>query len=808
MSSDESDIENLLEKELESASDNDDKADDNASDESDYDLDNINDEEMEKMAEADPEFHKWLKKQSLGAADSDGDDDDSKPSEKTTEEPEIEESGDEASDSDVEEIDTNAADGDDDDETDKFNPKKITEQHLITLIKKLSNGNIFAFKKLTCMLVAAVDYISNDDEMMKKLQKNRKSGGQNSNKNTNSVNIVDMMHQKMGRHAKEFEIDDADDFNAVLMVALNHSFGCLAQILGIIKKEKEVKKEEEEVVKKEEKTKPSVKKESKEISTNPKSNDVTTFPNYKKIKGALRVYIECFNELLKRLIDTKSRLMILRNIHKLTPMLLAFPQACKILLERLTILWSHYPKNNAAIKDPNSDSNKLRILSFLIIVRITSSRQHLAENTVKNMYKAFQKQIKQTTVGTLPAIDFMTRTLAEMLLSEELVSSGSTYKSIFMFIRNLALTLRKAMQSQKHDLVYNWGFLHAIKLFAITLGKCENNSNISGLEAVEQMNKLVFPLIEITIGAIKLQNTNPKLLPFRLHAIEILIKLMEKKNIFIPIHPLLWQVVQISDRTVDNSLEKSTIRDIIKKNKKELKGEGSSNSFNVHEISGSWVCMLKFSNTQLQKGHNILNLGQILSDKIFHLYIKFLSVDIIKNSLGFVEFFHPIIKTFAKYLKMTKCEFYKENVKILKNLIVSHSEFVSEHRKMVNFDVTDVEKGDVWMNGLPVCPIDLFKKNPDKFSGIASTVRKLKDVEMETDGEDDDEGQKPSGFDFDENREHEKIKKMSTSNKSAKKRKIQEKKADKMAKKKLKKESAKVSNPDNLQKLDVADFFG
>ena len=49
---------------------------------------------------------------------------------------------------------------------------------------------------------------------------------------------------------------------------------------------------------------------------------------------------------------------------------------------------------------------------------------------------------------------------------------------------------------------------------------------------------------------------------------------------------------------------------------------------------------------------------------------------------------------------------------------------------------------------------------------------------------------------------------MSSSNKSAKKRKIQEKKADKMAKKKLKKEGAKVNNPDNLQKLDVDDFFG
>ena len=219
-------------------------SDDNGSDESDYDLDNINDEEMEKMAEADPEFHKWLKKQSLGAADSEDDEESKLTSEKTAEEPEIEESGDEASDSDIEELDTGAADDDDDaDEENKFNPKKITEQHLITLVKKLSNGNIFAFKKLTCMLVAAVDYISNDDEMMKKLQKNRKSGGQNSNKNTNSVNIVDMMHQKMGRHAKEFEIDDADDFNAILMVALNHSFGCLAQILGIIRKEKEKKKE-------------------------------------------------------------------------------------------------------------------------------------------------------------------------------------------------------------------------------------------------------------------------------------------------------------------------------------------------------------------------------------------------------------------------------------------------------------------------------------------------------------------------------------------------------------------------------------
>ena len=91
-----------------------------------------------------------------------------------------------------------------------------------------------------------------------------------------------------------------------------------------------------------------------------------------------------------------------------------------------------------------------------------------------------------------------------------------------------------------------------------------------------------------------------------------------------------------------------------------------------------------------------INLGNVLSGKFIDLYLKFLKTPVILNSLGFTELFHPIIKILTKYIKTTKCEHYKNDVKKLKQLIINQSSYISNLRESLNFNVKNVDQSNIW----------------------------------------------------------------------------------------------------------------
>merc|ERR1711997_240662 len=158
---------------------------------------------------------------------------------------------------------------------------------------------------------------------------------------------------------------------------------------------------------------------------------------------------------------------------------------------------------------------------------------------------------------------------------------------------------------------------------------------------------------------------------------------IEQTGVFIPMHTFIWPLVTLIDKTVNESLEKETIRTLVKKAKR------GKDEINVHAMEVSWLCMLRFSNVQL---NHQLNLGKVVSSIFFKFYSRFLKSQ--SDMIAFVEFFHPVKKEFLRYLKLTKCEEFKDYVKILKEGIDAHSEVISEARKSIQFNVVDVDKAE------------------------------------------------------------------------------------------------------------------
>lgn len=189
------------------------------------------------------------------------------------------------------------------------------------------------------------------------------------------------------------------------------------------------------------------------------------------------------------------------------------------MLRRLINLWG-------------TAEESVRIVAFLCILRITTNQQaSYLSQVLKTMYMTYVKNCRFMSVANMAEINFMRRSLVEMYA----LDVNESYQHIFLYIRQLAIHLRTAVTLHKKEniqAVYNWQFVNSLHLWAAMLSATCNKA---------QLQPLIYPLIQVAIGTIKLVPT-AQYFPLRFHILKILIDLSRDTNIFIPILPLLIEV--------------------------------------------------------------------------------------------------------------------------------------------------------------------------------------------------------------------------------------------------------------------------
>ncbi|CAD6998465.1 nucleolar complex protein 2 homolog [Ceratitis capitata] len=360
-----------------------------------------------------------------------------------------------------------------------------------------------------------------------------------------------------------------------------------------------------------------------------------------RIRGCLRYYLTDLIRLIEQVSSTNILSVLLKHLHQMAGMTASFTALGKIILKRLIVLWS-------------TGDETIRVLAFLCILKITRSQQvSMLNHVLKAMYLSYVRNSKFVSPNTLPSINFMRRSLVEMFALDLNVS----YQHAFLYIRQLAIHLRNAVILKKKDsfqAVYNWQYVNSLRLWADLLGNTTNKP---------QLHPLVYPLVTITLGVIRLIPT-AQYFPLRFHCIKVLISLARERRTFIPVLPLILEVLR-------------------------------SSSFNSKHTVASmrplqFTCILRLNKGQLSEN----GFRDEVIEQVNGLVLEYLAYE--SASLAFSDLVVPTVLSLKSYLKECHNANYSRKLKQLLDKIQENSRFIEKEKRKITFNLNDETQVQSW----------------------------------------------------------------------------------------------------------------
>lgn len=396
---------------------------------------------------------------------------------------------------------------------------------------------------------------------------------------------------------------------------------------------------------------------------------------WNKIRAPLKDYLIDLTKLLEHVSSTNILVVLLKHLHQISPMVASFAALTKPILKRLVALWS-------------TSEETVRVLAFLSILRITRGQPTGFLNTIlKAMYLSYVRNAKFVSPGTLPAINFMRRSLAELFALDLNVS----YQHVFLYIRQLAIHLRNALTLKKKDsfqAVYNWQFINSLRLWVELL--CATASRA-------QLQPLIYPLVSIITGTIKLIPT-AQYFPLRFHCIQMLVQVAKETNTFVPVLPFVLEVL-------------------------------NSNTFNRKHAKVSmkplpFTCILRLNKAQLLEN----GFRDEVVESIFGMSLEYMSAE--SATLGYPELAVPAVINLRQYIKRCKNGNYSRKLKTLVDKLEENARTVESERDRIQFQLRDIAQITAWETQLrnKGTPLQVYYTN-----WVRTHVNKRKRQATETD---------------------------------------------------------------------------
>lgn len=355
--------------------------------------------------------------------------------------------------------------------------------------------------------------------------------------------------------------------------------------------------------------------------------------------------------------DMKMASLILHSTSLLLPFFLSHRRTLKKLIAAVVENWATTKHLEIQIT----------LFAFLIESCKEFKKAIMLENLLKNLYSSFIKNCatnSNNNLRTANLVNFQKNSMVEIFL----LDSNLAYQLGFEYLRQLAIHLRNSINAQTNNntssknkidpanaykIVYNWQFVHSLDFWSRFLSSACHHEVL--VEANSSMKELIYPLIQITIGTIKLIPT-AQFFPLRFYLIKSLNRLIYATKIYVPVYPLLQEI-----------LNSNIFKKQIKKEDKKLE---------PFDFQTNIKC-----NAQYLK-------SKTYQDGVIEQFIEILGefLNCFNKSISFPELSTPIIISLKRFIKVNSNNLkFNKKLNILLEKIVKNNEFIENKREEVEF---------------------------------------------------------------------------------------------------------------------------
>ena len=269
-------------------------------------------------------------------------------------------------------------------------------------------------------------------------------------------------------------------------------------------------------------------------TTQGKIRIATDSKKYRTLTPLLKSHTASILCLLPTLSDAPTVKLTLSSLDPLLPYILSFKKLLKTLINSIVNIWSA----------PTSTDEAILISAFLLLRRLALiSDPSLKEVVLKQIYQGLIKGARVTNLHTLPSINLMKNSCAELWG----LDANIGYTTGFTYIRQLAIHLRSSITrptKESYKTIYNWQYVHSLDFWSRVLSThCSPASNtILKNPQDSPLHPLIYPLVQITLGALRLIPTSTYF-PLRFHLIRSLLRISRTTNTYIPLAPAFLEVL-------------------------------------------------------------------------------------------------------------------------------------------------------------------------------------------------------------------------------------------------------------------------
>ncbi|KAL1856218.1 Nucleolar Complex 2 protein [Paecilomyces lecythidis] len=429
---------------------------------------------------------------------------------------------------------------------------------------------------------------------------------------------------------------------------------------------------------------------------------------FKTLTPLIKSHTTSVHQLLGNLSDASTLKLTLSSIEPMLPYLLQFRKLLKVVVKTVVGIWSD-----------SSTGEATRITAFLLIRRLmVIGDAGIREAVLKATYEGVVKGSRNTTVHTLPGVNLMKNSAAEVWGIDQNVS----YTAGFSFIRQLAMHLRSSITNPSKDsykTIYNWQYVHSLDFWSRVLSQhCDGLAEAKAGKP-SALRPLIYPVVQITIGAMRLIPT-AQYFPLRFQLIRSLLRISRATGTYIPLGSVLLEVLTSA----------------------EMRKPPKSSTLKQLDFQTAIRAPKSYLRTRVYQDGVGEQVAELLSE-FFVLWTK---------HVAFPELSLPIVVMLKRWLKEAgsrttgnKNTKLNQQMLLLVQKVEANSRWIEEKRSKVNFSPKDRAEVETFLKDVDweVTPLGAFVKTQRKLreerAAVLEQGRREEEERRKRGGDDDDE---------------------------------------------------------------------